>query len=136
MMDRLKEYTIAATVVNLLLLLFVCGNVHAATIPDRRAVNAIIGEAEGEGYDGMVAVACAIRNRGTLKGVYGEKAPRVVGRKYSKTVYNLAVKAWAASAKKDITNGATHWEGTKFRIPYWAKHMQVTLVVNHQRFYR
>ena len=41
----------------------------AETIPTNDAVRAIIGEAGNQGYLGMLAVACGIRNRGTLKGV-------------------------------------------------------------------
>jgi len=107
-------------------------------IPKTRAVNAIIGEAEGEGYAGMLAVACAIRNRGTLKGVYGEKAVRVLKRKYSASVFVHAVKAWEESANPDNCtqiDGATHWEGTAFKTPYWASSMILTATIGNQRFY-
>ncbi len=99
-----------------------CRVCHAESISTYRAVNAIIGEAENQGYEGMLAVACAIRNRGTLKGVYGEKAPRVVHHKYSKHTLDLAIKAWAEATIHDITNGATHWENINaFGCPSWVK---------------
>ena len=76
-----------------------------AQLPVSAPVRAVLGEAEGEGYQGMLAVACAIRNRGTLKGVYGLFAKRV----YSTRSIALAEKAWAASRILDVTKGATGW---------------------------
>lgn len=103
---------------------------------DNQYVNAIIGEAEGEGYQGMLGVACAIRNRHTLHGVYGLHAKRVIQHKYSVMTYNLAVKAWYESALHDVTNGAQYWEGTKFKKPYWAYSMRETVKIGNQIFYR
>lgn len=120
----------------IVVLLGFMGTAHASNLPKHRVVDAIIGEAEGEGYQGMLAVACAIRNRGTLKGVYGENAPRVRNHRYSSKTFVLAVKAYEESAKRDITGGADHWEGTKFKTPYWAKGMKVTCVIGNQRFYK
>lgn len=109
----------------------------AAEIPESRAVRAIIGEAENQGYDGMLAVACAMRNRGTLQGVYGERAPRVMQHKYSDKIYALAVKAWRASANCDVTHGANHWENVKaFGKPGWAKNMKLTYCCKDHEFYR
>ena len=110
------------------------GNAHAYTQED--AVKAVIGEAEGEGYKGMLAVSGAIRNRGTLQGVYGLHAPRVLKHKYSELTYNTALKAWNASRHIDISNGAKYWEGTRFPIPYWAKNMRVTAIIGNQKFFR
>lgn len=129
-------WTLVKVTCCLLLSLSLVGNVYAGELRKDRVVMAIIGEAEGEGYKGMLAVACAIRNRGTLQGVYGEKAPRVVKHKYSPKTFVLAVKAYEESAKVDITGGATHWEGTKFKTPYWAHGMIVTATIGNQRFYR
>lgn len=99
-------------------------NSHA-DIDNKRAINAIIGEAEGEGYQGMLAIAGAIRNRGTLKGVYGEKSARVVGKKYNAKTYQLALKAWKESASNDITHGADHWASLK--IDYAWEHKMRSL---------
>lgn len=81
-------------------------------ISDEDAVKAIIGEAENQGYQGMLAVACAIRNRGHLDGVYGLKSHRVINHQYSHNVEHNALLAWYASKNKDITGGASVW-GTK-----------------------
>jgi hypothetical protein len=95
---------------------------YSAPLPQEKVILSIVGEAENQGYQGMLAVACAIRNRGTLKGVYGLRSPRVKNHKYSQATYNLALKAWKQSALKDITNGATHWENIKaFGCPPWVK---------------
>ena len=66
---------------------------------DQKAILAIIGEAENQGYDGMLAVACAIRNRRTLQGVYGLNAPRVKHGLYTKRTYLESKKAWEESKK-------------------------------------
>lgn len=120
----------------------------AGQIPDDMAVRAIIGE-DSSSEQGMLAVAHAIRNRGTLKGVYGLQAVRwdrghlkryhkgKVSEVISGDVYQLACKAWANSEDgRDITGGATHWEGVKFKRPYWAGKMVDCGVFGENRFYR
>lgn len=98
------------------------------------AIRAIIGEASGEGSTGMLAVACAIRNRGTLKGVYGLTARRV-GRQ-PEYVRRAARTAWTTSAGRDITRGATHWENTAaFGVPAWSRTMMVTTNIGKHTFY-
>lgn len=113
-----------------------CG--ASESISTYRAVNAIIGEAENQGYQGMLAVAHAIRNRGTLKGVYGERAPRVVQRKFSEKTYQLALKAWCESQlTEDFTHGATHWENIKaFGCPSWVKECVETFRYKDHVFYK
>jgi spore germination cell wall hydrolase CwlJ-like protein len=118
----------------ILILLLICSPVYAE-IP--KEVYCVIGEAEGEGYEGMLAVSEAIRNRGKLSGVFGCRSPRVVGHKYNNKTLNLAIKAWSDSkGSNDITKGATHWEGTAFKTPYWAKDMILTATIGNQRFYK
>jgi len=111
------------------------GSAYAA-IPTDQAVRAIIGEAANQGRSGMYAVACAIRNRGTLNGVYGLRA-RHVDRQPG-WVWDRARAAWRDSAyKADVTKGATHWENEKaFGKPYWAKHMHRTVTIGDHTFYR
>ena len=101
----------------------------ADNISKQKAVRAIIGEASNQGYQGMLAVACAIRNRGTLSGVYGVNSKHID--KEPQWVFKQAEKAWQESEKKDITNGATNWENCKaFGTPYWASSM--TKVYQHK----
>jgi hypothetical protein len=109
------------------------GTAHAYSEQD--AIKAVIGEAEGEGYKGMLAVAGALRNRGTLHGVYGLHAPRVIHHRYSQNTLRMAARAWEESKHRDISNGARYWEGTRFPLPYWAKGMRVTAVIGRQKFF-
>ena len=106
-----------------------------AGIEDSKAVRAIVGEAANQGRVGMLAVAGSIRNRGTLKGVYGVKNP--MADKQPAWVWQRAREAWAASATNDITKGATHWEAVKaFGTPYWAKSLTVTTNIGAHTFYK
>ena len=125
----------------LLVLVVMClmaGCAQAYTVKDE--IKAVIGESEGEPFQGKVAVACAIHFRGTLHGVYGLHAPRVVHHKYSQKTYKDAVKAVEMSQDQDycqgLISGAQYWEGTKFPLPYWAKSMTVTAVIGNQKFFR
>jgi hypothetical protein len=119
-----------------LILVFWCRTAHADEVIPKE-VYCVIGEAEGEGEIGMEAVAEAIRNRGSLKGVYGCSAPRVRKHLYSARILRQAQQAWERSAGSgDITFGATHWEGTAFKTPYWAKDMIITATIRNQRFYK
>ena len=89
---------------------------------DQEAIRAIIGESSNQGKIGMLKVASAIRNRGTLKGVYGLKAKHVD--KEPQWVWDMAREAWQVSLYKDYSNGATHWENIKvYGKPYWVKSM-------------
>jgi hypothetical protein len=121
----------------ILILMVMASPAQAERISDDKAILCVIGEAEGEGYNGMRAVSHAIRNRGSFKGVYGCHAPRVQSKAYSREIFNLAQRAWKDSANgSDTTRGATHWEGTSFKTPYWAKDMIVTATIGRQRFYK
>lgn len=115
----------------------------AGQIREEDAVRAIVGEAAGEcgrkraECHGMLAVAHAIRNRGTLVGVYG------LGASHSKTepawVWKKARRAWAQASRQrshDLTNGATHWESTDFKRPTWSRDMIVTVRIGKHVFYR
>lgn len=105
------------------------------SIEDSKAIRAIVGEAANQGRSGMLAVAGAIRNRGTLKGVYGVKNPACD--KQPSWVWQRAREAWASSATNDITKGATHWEAVKtFGVPYWAKSLTITTNIGSHTFYK
>ena len=104
-------------------------------IRDDQAVRAIIGEAANQGKTGMLAVACAIRNRGTLQGVFGLNA-RFVDRQPA-WVWQRAREAWRQSAGTDITGGATNWENTAaFGVPYWARSMKRTVRIGDHQFFK
>ncbi len=99
-------------------------------------IRAIMGEARCQGYDGMYAVACAIRNRGNLRGVYGLKDTKIDLEPDS--VWKIAVRAWHDSEKgEDVTLGATSWENVEqFGKPWWAKSMIKTVKIGAHTFYK
>ena len=102
---------------------------------EQQYVKAMVGEASGEGYDGMYAIACGLRNRGSLDGVYGLNSKHI--RSESPKTYKLARKAYRASKNGiDVTFGATHWESIDFETPYWANEMELTVQIGKHRFYK
>jgi hypothetical protein len=106
-----------------------------ASINEADAVRAIIGEAANQGKDGMLAVACAIRNRGNLKGVFGLNAKFVDDQ--PQWVWDHARAAWAESATHDVTDGATSWDNINaFGEPYWARTMHRTVRVGDHQFFK
>ena len=112
-----------------------CEPARASEVPESLALRAIIGEASDQGFEGMTAVAEAIRNRGTLKGVYGVNAKHVD--KQPEWVWDKARQAWNRSKTSDLVHRADHWENTKaFGEPYWAKHMVKTAQIKDHAFYR
>ncbi len=115
-------------------LMLVSMSAIAAQISERDAVRAIVGEAANQGADGMRAVASAIRNRGTLQGVYGLNAKHVDLQ--PAWVFEQARKAWHASATKDYANGADHWESVDFKRPAWSRNMRVVLVLKKHVFFK
>lgn len=118
----------------LLLILLVSTLPATAQIRDDLAVRAIVGEAAGEGFKGMLAVAGALRNRASLKGVYGLNAKH--SRNETPATWDLARKAWAESATRDITGGASHWDNVSRKTPYWARSMVATVKIGQHTYYR
>lgn len=126
-----------------LALLWWTAPVQADAIPASQAVKALIGEFEGEGYDAMKAGACALRSRGTLSGVYGLRAPRVIKHLYSDDIEARAVVAWATSADPgacDYMKGADHW-GSLTVDGAWIQRMKRAgyvhiITVKNTAFYR
>lgn len=75
---------------------------------DRDAINAIVGEFAVNDYDEMKRLAHAIRNRGTLHGVYGLHAKH--NKHESGYIWGLAKEAWEESAyEEDTVKGADSW---------------------------
>lgn len=114
----------------------------AGEIPEDKAVACILGEARGEGAQGIRLMASALRNRGTTQGVYGCRANISKEMAYlkAKGIYQQAVKAWRDSAKTDLVNGATFW-ASKTVDGDWIKRMRKAgfkLVLEHRNheFYK
>lgn len=119
-----------------LLMVAGCGPARAGTIREADAVKAIIGEAEDQGYRGMLAVAVGIRNRGTLHGVIGFKSKRVRSGAVKRKYYRMALRAWKESKKNRIHTG-DHWENVSaFGEPTWAGKMRKVAVVGDHVFYK
>lgn len=98
-----------------------CRPAHSA-VTDEEAVKCIIGEASNQGKEGMYAVASALLNRGTTRGVYGCNAPHV--RKEPKYVFNMAKEALEKAKIKRLHKG-DHWENiSAFGKPKWAYSMK------------
>lgn len=132
--EVLTDWSIIAVIVTGLMLIVGIASVSADQIDDKMAIRCIIGEASGEGILGMTAVAEAIRNRGTLKGVYGCRAKHVD--REPNYVWVMAADAWEKSKSTNLTDGADHWESIDFKTPYWARRMTMTAMINKHVFYR
>ena len=130
--NRIVEAMIIAFLMALVLL-WAHNAWSAEIVPDDIAIRAIIGEASGEGLKGMQAVGEVIRRRGSLKGVYGFKAPHVD--KEPEWVWKMARKAWKDSEFSNLSNGATHFESTDFKNAYWMEDMECVAHIGKHRFY-
>jgi len=82
-------------------------------IPSALAVDALIGEAGNQPYATQVLVARALRNRGSLQGVYGVNNPVV--RKASARLRARCLRAWNESA---VANKVGRDSGAPIRFPY------------------
>jgi len=86
-------------------------------------IRAIIGES-GSSYDEMLGIACAIKNRDSLKGVYGAKhvvwrnnelvrlhpkTGAIIERITGNTLQRASKALNEAYHGPDVTGGATHW---------------------------
>lgn len=103
-------------------------------LPEAKAVRAILGEAGGTGFKGMMAVASALRNRGTFHGVYGLNNP-VVDQQPA-WAWKQARRAWLASQKRDTVRGANHWGNAQDVAKGTFTGMQFTVAVGGNYFFR
>jgi len=126
----------------LAILLHGCADpVFAQTQPPMYQV--IMAEAVSEGYSGMYAVACVIRNRGgDLHGFCGAKRKdlslfcnRQGGKALSEA--RQIERIVFGENGPDSTGGATHFEAVeRYGMPYWAKGMQVTTKIGQHTFFK
>ena len=130
-----SAYSVIGAVILATILILCAGLAQAGEIPEDVAVRVLIGEAGNQGEVGMIAVAEVLRRRGSTKGFYGLKAKHVD--QQPAWVWEMARKAWRASASTNYTRGASHFENVKaFGTPYWAKKMEVVFVHKAHTFYR
>ncbi len=127
-------------IIFLLIALCIFLEAEGATIPYWQVIMA---EAVGEGYDGMYAVACVIRNRGgNLNGFYGAKRKDLDdfckrnGQSYivqAKAIERLVFE----ENSSDTTGGATHYEALeRYGTPYWAGGMKITCKIGNHTFFK
>lgn len=77
-------------------------------IPDHLAVRALVVEAGGQQDEELCAHANALRNRGTLRGVYGLHAKHLSTE--PQWVFDRARRAWdRAKTGPDVVGGRTEW---------------------------
>jgi len=105
----------------------------------------LMAEAVGEGYEGMYAVACAVRNRvnkGMDTGLCGSKREDLDDFVYAQGGAHIQ-KAQRAFYEvfyedaPDVTGGADHFENVKrFGKPWWSKGMAEVCEVGSHTFYR
>lgn len=113
----------------------ICNVAYADPLDREKVIHCILGEARGEGLEGMTAVAEAIRNRGTLSGVYGCNAAF----NEPQYVWDLAAKAWELSKDSNLVAGADHWASLKIDKKWdsWAAaRMTFTAKIGSHNFYR
>lgn len=134
-----KQYVpmaIGALFVWMMLALFVSS--CRADVPDEVGVRCIIGEGSSEGFDGLVALADALQNRGHIKGVFGCRAPHIAREPLS--TWKMARRAWQRAKTANIVGGASFWGSLKVDKA-WIKRMEKagytkTLTVKNTAFYR
>ena len=119
----------------------------AKEIKEIDAIKSCLGEAEGEPYEGKLAIMGALRNRGSLRGVYGYKAISFKNghyyrgrRKISSRIVEDAETAWIESSQVDESNGATGWGNdndiNKFCSSSWWSKCIITAHIGNHWFYR
>lgn len=115
---------------------FLCWPTAQAAVDPEQAARAIVAEAANQPYLGKVALAEAIRNRGTLSGVCGLSRADFISSQW-KYAGKDAKRAWHDSAKSNLVKGADHWENVKaFGMPSWARDMIKTAEVGDHVFFR
>jgi|HubBroStandDraft_2_1064218.scaffolds.fasta_scaffold131221_3 hypothetical protein len=108
-------------------------------------INTIVGEAANQGYDGMLGIASAIRNRyhnsyyknNILHGAYGINASHIS--KESPETFEQAKRAWAESKTRSNVGKAYLW-GTnsdinKFQEQSWFKNVRPTVTIGAHTFF-
>lgn len=109
--DAHKWVYIITIIVCLVAICFFAGCAGAEEITDAKAIHCILGEARSDGYAAMLGHAEAIRNRGTLKGVYGCRVDLSHEMSYLKVkrIDVAAKQAWESSRYTHTVAGAQFW---------------------------
>jgi len=128
-----------AFLISMIFIVFEVGKAWPNTIiTEERLLHCVLGEARSQGKNEMQAIAEVIRRRGSEKGVYGCSVDFSKEKAYMRAVgkIKMAKKAVSGSLKSNLSNGATHFEGVKFKKPYWANSMKEVSKIGDTIFYR
>ena len=116
---------------------------HAETAYPANLWQGLIAEATSDGYDGMYAVACVVRNRlniGMNTGLCGlkrkdlEKFCQREGQKQCQIAKKIIYKVFIDNSF-DVTKGATNFECIeRYGKPSWAKNMVITCKIGEHTF--
>ena len=111
-------------------------------------VRVIIGEAAGEGFDGMTAVGEVYRNRirnripvtGSAFSCLSRTNLDAFIKRQGPKISGMAELAWTRSETSGLTAGADHYMTTRLynsgKRPRWAGKMAVTVVIGDHTFLR
>jgi hypothetical protein len=107
-----------------------------AAIPDHLAVKAIVGEGANQSDAALLAIASAIRNRGTLHGVYGLNSP--VTRTASRNLWTRAERAWWQAKSGVDTAAGCKFFGNPADAPYFTHtlHFKPVKTIGQITFYK
>jgi len=119
---------------------------HASQVTtSEQLVNCVIGEATGEGFEGMKAVALVYKHRldkGMRLGCEAVTRPDIKefvkreGKKQKDLAEQIIEKVWN-NEYQDTTLGATHYIVSNMaQKPYWVKAMTITTVIGAHTFYK
>lgn len=145
--DRARFYVIAfviATVIVSAVFLVSIPRAHAQGAYPANLWKGLIAEATSDGYDGMYAVCCVVRNRldrGMNTGLCGLKRKDLgafvkrEGEKREKEAREIIAKVFEQGAE-DVTQGATHFESVRYKTPSWARGAVKTCRIGEHVFYR
>ena len=117
------------------ILFLVVSNAYGKVIPRDIAVRIIVSEAADQGLKGMVCVGELLRHRGSIKGFYGYRSNAM--KHQSRSVWDMADKAWELSKHTNYTKGADHFENIrKFGRPWWVKYCVKTYEYKDHVFFK
>jgi hypothetical protein len=122
----------------LLFLSIPSASAQVVSFTPENCIKALVGEVEGESFQTKLATAECLRNRGSLKGVYGINSRRIA--KASKKVWDDCERAWNQSSRANLVKGATVWGNASdvkiFKKSKWFKSYEFVRKIGHHSFFR
>lgn len=138
-MEKLANIVMWTVVLILIVAIWLCITVSKshASMTEGDIIRCTLGEARSQSKKEMQAVAEVIRRRDSERGIYGCKVDfkHEIPYMRARGILSDAREAVRASKWSNITRGATHFEGVKFKVPYWAKSMEKLAHIGDTVFY-